>query len=153
MDITWESKRFSECTADDVFEFSKLRTDIFFVEQQCNEEELDSWDRHPGTDHVWAKVGDQMVGYARVVRRDEGEPIDQGVTTSIGRVVVDKDFRGRGIANDLVVKCLELTEGEDVVLHAQEYVTALYARNGFVEFGEPFDEAGIVHRRMLRRAQ
>jgi ElaA protein len=153
VDITWESKRFRDCSADDVFEFSKLRTDIFFLEQQCNEEELDDWDRHPATDHLWARVNGRMIAYARVVRREVGDPIDQGVTTSIGRVVVDKDFRGQGIASELVAKCVELTRGEDVVLHAQDYVTELYARHGFVEFGEPFDEAGIVHRRMLRRDQ
>jgi ElaA protein len=152
VDITWESKRFVDCTADDVFEFSKLRTDIFFLEQQCTEEELDAWDRHPSTQHVWARVGDRMVGYARVVRRDVGDPIDHGVTTSIGRVVVDEAFRGKGLASELVAHCLALTPGEDVVLHAQDYVTALYARHGFVEFGEPFDEAGIIHRRMIKRS-
>ena len=150
--MTWESKRFAQCSADDVFEFSKLRTDIFFLEQQCTEEELDEWDRHPLTDHIWCRSDGQMIGYARVVRREHGDPIDLEVTTSIGRVVVDERFRGKGLASALVKKCLEVIGDEDVVLHAQDYVTDLYAKYGFEEFGEPFDEAGIVHRRMVRRA-
>ena len=41
-------------------------------------------------------------------------------------------------------------EGEAMMLHAQDYVVGLYARFGFEAFGEPYDEAGIVHRSMYR---
>lgn len=150
--MTWEVKRFDQCTPDDVFDFAKLRTDIFFLEQHCSEEELDEWDRHPNTTHVWGRVGPQMVGYGRIVRRDVADPKDLDITTSIGRVVVDKDFRGRGIAGDIMSRCLEVVGHQDVVLHAQEYVISLYEQHGFIVFGEPFDEASIRHRRMVRRA-
>ena len=93
-----------------------------------------------------------MVGYGRILRKDSADPEDLGVATSIGRLVVDKDFRGQGIAGELMARCVDAVGGEDVVLHAQDYVTGLYQKHGFVVFGEPFDEAGITHRRMVRRA-
>jgi len=151
--MTWECKAFTQCSADDVFEFAKLRTDIFFLEQHCDEEELDRWDRDPRTLHVWCRDGSRMVGYARVLRKDHADPEDLGITTSIGRLVVDADYRGRGIAGDVMVRCLDEIGDEDVVLHAQDYVTALYEQHGFDIFGEPVDEAGIRHRRMVRRGQ
>ena len=151
--MTWECKSFAQCSADDVFEFAKLRTDIFFLEQHCDEEELDRWDRDPRTLHVWCRDGSRMVGYARVVRKDQSDPEDLGITTSIGRLVVDAEYRGRGIASEVMTQCLDAIGEEDVVLHAQDYVTALYEQHGFDIFGEPFDEAGIRHRRMVRRGQ
>jgi ElaA protein len=149
--MTWEVKPFAQCSADDVFDFAKLRTDIFFLEQRCDEEELDHWDRDPRTLHLWCRDGDAMVGYARVLVKDDADPVDLGVTTSIGRLVVDAQYRGRGIASELMRRCLDAIGNQDVVLHAQDYVTALYEQHGFEIFGEPFDEAGIRHRRMVRR--
>ena len=149
--MTWECKSFAQCSADDVFEFAKLRTDVFFLEQHCDEEELDRWDRDLRTLHVWCRDGLRMVGYARVLRKDHADPEDLGITTSIGRLVVDAEYRGRGIASELMTQCLDAIGEEDVVLHAQDYVTALYEQHGFDIFGEPFDEAGIRHRRMVRR--
>jgi len=149
--MTWECKAFAQCSADDVFEFAKLRTDIFFLEQHCDEEELDRWDRDPRTLHVWCRDGSRMVGYARVLRKDHADPEDLGITTSIGRLVVDADYRGRGIAGEVMARCLDAIGDGEVVLQAQNYVIALYEQHGFEIFGEPFDEAGIRHRRMVRR--
>jgi ElaA protein len=149
---TWEVKTFSQCTPDDVFDFAKLRTDVFFLEQHCSDEELDLWDRDPRTTHVWCQIEGRMVGYGRIVRKDKSDKEDLGITTSIGRLVVDQDFRGQGIAGEVMTRCLEVIGGDDVVLHAQDYVTSLYEKQGFEIFGEPFEEAGIAHRRMVRRA-
>lgn len=152
MDVSWEVKHFPDCTPDDVFEFAKLRTDVFFLEQACNEEELDHFDRDPRTVHVFARASGQLVGYARVVYRDVGEEEDRGVTVSIGRVVVAATHRGQGIAQGLMARSLKVVGDQDVIVHAQTYVASLYAHSGFVQFGEPFEEAGIPHVRMIRTA-
>ncbi len=39
---------------------------------------------------------------------------------------------------------------EASMLHAQSYVTGLYARFGYEPFGEEYEEAGIAHRSMYR---
>ena len=149
--MRWETKPFSRCTPDDVFEWAKLRTDVFFLEQDINEEELDSWDRHCDTTHVWCCEGGQMVGYARIVRKPEADEGDYGVTTSIGRVVVAASHRRKGIAADLLTRCLGEIGPHDVIVHSQVHVQDLYRRAGFVAVGESFEEAGIAHTRMIRR--
>lgn len=153
MDVSWETKRFRECTPDDVFEFAKLRTDVFFLEQHCDEEELDRFDRDPKTTHLWGRVDGEMVAYARVVVRDEAGSEDLGVTTSIGRVVVAPAFRGKGLGQELMARALSAAGDIDVVVHSQTYISTLYEASGFVQFGEPFVEAGIPHVRMVRVAR
>lgn len=153
MDVSWETKRFRECTPDDVFEFAKLRTDVFFLEQHCDEEELDRFDRDPKTTHLWGRVDGEMVAYARVVVRDEADPEDLSVTTSIGRVVVAPAFRGKGLGQELMARALGAAGDIDVVVHSQTYISKLYEASGFVQFGEPFVEAGIPHVRMVRVAR
>ena len=39
-----------------------------------------------------------------------------------------------------------------MMLHAQEYIAPLYAKSGFVAFGDVFVEAGIPHLSMYRSA-
>ena len=39
----------------------------------------------------------------------------------------------------------------EIVLHAQISVAAFYRRLGYVEEGEPFDDAGIPHIAMRKR--
>jgi ElaA protein len=149
--LTWESKTWSQISADDVFAIMKLRTDVFFLEQRITEEELDSDDRHPDTIHIWAESEPGVaIAYARVVRKTPPPPEDLGIGLSIGRLVVDREFRGTGLGHDLMRRALSHCDGESVVLHAQAWVEGLYAQHGFVAVGEPFDEAGIVHIRMVR---
>jgi ElaA protein len=149
--MTWESKTWSEMSADDVFEVMKLRTDVFFLEQRITEEELDDADRFPTTRHIWATDGlGRAVAYVRVVRRPDPPDEDQGIGLSIGRLVVDPSHRGQGFGHELMRRALEECGGDSVILHAQAWVEGLYAAHGFSTVGEPFDEAGIVHLRMIR---
>ena len=151
--MRWEDKTLSECTASEALEFAKLRTDIYFLEQSITEEEIDAWDFHPHTRHIWVRDGDKVVGYVRVVHADEAPSDDRGVTTSIGRLVVHADYRGRGFARQLMERAIAAAGPGPIVLHAQTYIESLYASLGFVAFGEVFDEAGIEHIRMLRPEQ
>ncbi len=149
--MTWESKTWADMTADDVFEVMKLRTDVFFLEQRITEEELDEADRFPETSHLWATdEAGRAVAYVRVVRRDDPPDEDRGIGLSIGRLVVAEAQRGQGLAHELMRRALELCGTQTVILHAQAWVEGLYAAHGFVTVGEPFDEAGIVHLRMIR---
>ena len=149
--MTWETKTWPQMSADDVFAVMKLRTDVFFLEQQITEEELDQDDKNPGTIHIWAEVEPGVaVAYARVVRKTPPPPDDLGIGLSIGRLVVDAQYRGVGLGHDLMRRALHHCGEESVVLHAQAWVKELYSQHGFVTVGEPFDEAGIVHLRMVR---
>jgi len=150
-EMTWETRTWSQMSADDVFAVMKLRTDVFFLEQRITEEELDSDDRHPDTIHMWAETKPGVaVAYVRVVRKNPPPPEDMGIGLSIGRLVVDSRYRGTGLGHELMRRALSHCHGESVVLHAQAWVKSLYAAHGFVSVGQPFDEAGIVHVRMVR---
>jgi ElaA protein len=149
--MTWESKKWSQMSADDVFAVMKLRTDVFFLEQQITEEELDTHDRDHRTHHVWAEDPRGVaVAYARVVTQEPAPVGDLGIGLSIGRLVVAPSHRRRGLGHELMRRCLEYCDGVPVILHAQAWVEGLYRSHGFVTVGEPFDEAGIVHVRMVR---
>ena len=150
--MTWETKTWEHMSANDVFAVMKLRTDVFFLEQHITEEELDSDDKKSDTIHIWAEDEPGVaVAYVRVVRKDPPPPEDLGIGLSIGRLVVDSRMRGTGLGHELMRRALSHCQGMPVVLHAQAWVEGLYSQHGFVTVGEPFDEAGIVHVRMVRK--
>jgi|TARA_B110000977_G_scaffold60733_1_gene82465 ElaA protein len=145
-------KTWGEFTPDDVFEMAVLRTEIFFLEQKIDEEELDALDRHEDTLHLWRSDDRGMTGYLRIVHDDLAADAHEGISWSLGRMVVRKDCRGQGLAKELLLEALEIMGDKPLYLHAQEYVMPLYASVGFTPVGETFTEAGIAHRLMVRRS-
>jgi ElaA protein len=143
-------KRWTELTTAELYAFLKLRTDVFLVEQKVDESELDWRDTEPDTIHYWIAEGGQTVAYLRVLT--DAEPTHEDARRLIGRVVVHLDHRGEGLAQLLIAQVLEQFGGESMLLHAQSYIAPLYARFGFVSFGEEFVEAGIRHVSMFRPA-
>jgi ElaA protein len=149
-------KSFDELSTRELYAILKLRTDVFFVEQRIDETELDGRDLHGETEHYWIADAVQrgsdlaVVAYLRVLHSQTPEHRDAGLI--IGRVVVDPEHRGQGLARILMDEVLARHGGEAIVLHAQEYVAGLYARFGFETFGEPYHEAGIAHIGMYRPA-
>ena len=86
----------------------RLRQDVFVVEQDCAYPDLDGRDDEPGTRHVLLRDDDTVLGYARV--------LDDGETWRIGRVVLAKVARGRGLADHVMTTALQVAKGRDVVL-------------------------------------
>ena len=66
------------------------------------------------------------------------------------RFAVLSEFRNKGIGDIMVQKVLEdvLPLNLTVYLHSQLRACSLYRRNGFVEEGDIFVEAGIEHYKM-----
>ena len=142
------SRSWSELTTNELYAALKLRTDVFFVEQKVDEEELDNRDQEPGTRHYWIADSSGTVAYLRVLVNESPDHLD--AHHIIGRVVVREDRRGEGLAQHLMVRALEEFSGVPMLLHAQHYVAPLYAKFDFVAFGEPYDEASIMHISMYR---
>jgi predicted GNAT family N-acyltransferase len=72
---------------------------------------------------------------------------------SIGRLAVERSWRGRGIGSAILSRLVDLARNrgfERVVLNAWTDAEAFYARRGFAAAGPEFTEAGIRHRRMER---
>ena len=141
-------KSWSELTLEELYSFVKLRTDVFFVEQRIDEEELDNRDQEPTTEHLWIADATGTAAYLRVLV--DAEAIHLDANLCLGRVVVRADRRGEGLAQVLVSRVMEQFGHESMLLHAQEYIAPLYAKFGFESFGESYIEAGLPHISMYR---
>ncbi|CAN5125821.1 GNAT family N-acetyltransferase [soil metagenome] len=126
----------------------RLRTNVFFVEQKVDEEELDGRDQEPTTEHLWIADEEGVAAYLRVLVDAEAEHLD--ARRLFGRVAVRADRRGEGLAQVLIERVIADHGHEAMLLHAQAYVQSLYLKYGFVPFGELFVEAGIDHVSMYR---
>lgn len=94
-----------------------------------------------------ALVDGQLVGglLIRVVGIPTG-------TWKIRQVAVDSPYQGRGIGCRLMEESIRLGREEKVeqlVLHSRETVCGFYEALGFEFVGDPFEEVGIPHRKMI----
>jgi ElaA protein len=142
------SRSWNELSLSELYSVLKLRTDVFFLEQRIDEEELDNRDQEPTTRHYWIADAAGAAAYLRVLENPAPEHRD--ARTVIGRVVVRADRRGDGLARHLLAHAIGDYGDRPLMLHAQEYIAPLYADFGFEAFGEPYQEAGIPHISMYR---
>ncbi|MCL2113775.1 MAG: GNAT family N-acetyltransferase [Streptococcaceae bacterium] len=66
----------------------------------------------------------------------------------IQRMAILKEGRGKGYANVLLCQLTEFAKSSNIdilELHAQLSARGLYAKHGFSEVGQVFEEAGIQH--------
>lgn len=141
MSIRCVSLPFSELTARQVYDLALLRQDVFVVEQECPYPDLDGRDVEQGTRHVLLTDGD-LIGYARV--------LDDAPDWRIGRVLLDAQVRGQGLADVVMQTALAVARGRDIVLDAQAPLADWYATHGFKVTGPEFLEDGIPHLPMRR---
>ena len=117
----------------------ELRNEVFVIEQGVPAEiEIDEHD--PTALHLVALLGEEVVGTLRILA--------EGRTARIGRMVIRKDQRGQGIGLRLMQHAGErvLADGfAEIVLHAQLQALPFYARLGYREEGDIFDDGGIPH--------
>lgn len=142
MVLNWEFKTFSELTAAELYEILKLRVDVFVVEQECPYPELDNLDQQ--CIHLTCKEDGEILSYARLVPADVKYDIP-----SIGRVIVQAEMRGKGLAKQLINRSIEfiLTEwrADEIQLQGQLYLKDFYQSFGFEPVSEVYDEDGIPH--------
>lgn len=124
----------------------RVRLDVFTGEQSIDpDEDRDGLDEE--ADHVVAYLGTKPVGAGRVVYDRSGK------TAKIGRMVVIREMRNRGIGRGILERLLALARAKGVrtaVLGAQESASGFYERVGFVRTEETFMEVGIPHVTMIR---
>ena len=141
-------KTWSELSLDELYSFLKLRTDVFFVEQRIDEEELDNRDQEPETQHLWIADDAGTAAYLRIIT--DAAPTHKDARHLFGRVVVRSDRRGEGLAQLLIEEVMRLHAEHPMLLHAQQYIAPLYAKFGFEAFGESYMAAGIPHISLYR---
>ena len=136
---------FDDLDARTAYLLWQLRQDVFVVEQGCPYPDLDGRDLEPGPRHLWVAEDDQPVGYLRM--------LDDEHDVRIGRVLVARGHRGRGIAQALMGRALEVVGDRPSHLDAQSYLVDWYARFGYKPSGPEFVEDGIPHVPMVRPAR
>ena len=138
---------FDRLTVRELFAIVRLRQQVFYLEQHVS---CDDWDPiDPQSICVWAACGGKTVGFLRIV--PPGVVYDEA---SIGRVAVAPAHRRNGIARRMVgeaLRYIERTWNSPVRISSQEYIIPFYEQLGFGIVSDRYIEAGIPHRKMLRK--
>lgn len=139
-------KRFKDLKLTELYDFMRLRQEIFVVEQNCPYVDADGKDVK--SLHVMGFVKRQLVAYARIV-----PPGISYKSPSIGRVVVHKDFRGKKYAYSLMAFCVNETlkryKTDTITISAQLYLKDFYTKAGFNAVGKVYPEDDIPHIKMI----
>ena len=139
-------KTFEELTNQELYELLRLRAEVFVVEQDCIYQDLD--DRDQAGVHFFAVDQKQVVGCVRL--------LPKGVRfndASIGRVVLKKELRGSGLANQLINAAIDYARSEwkeeTLRISAQAHLQKFYGRFGFKTVSDEYLEDGIKHVEMV----
>ena len=144
--MNWVVKKFSELSSDELYEILKLRSEVFVVEQECIYEDCDGKDKK--SYHLFAEQNGEILVYLRI--------LEKGVSyseISIGRVLSNKKYRGRGFAKQMILRAIEFIESylkENAIrISAQVYLLNFYSSFGFVKVSDVYLEDDIPHIEML----
>jgi len=139
-------KKFEELTSIELYEIIKLRIDIFVVEQNCPYPELDRKDYK--AIHHFIKDNDEIVAYLRILPK--GISYDE---MSIGRFIVKKNHRGRGLAKKILKNAINYIEKKlnetEIRLSGQKYLEKFYNSFEFDTVSDVYLEDDIPHVEML----
>jgi ElaA protein len=144
--LRWELKSFATLSAPELYEILRLRAEVFVVEQNCVYQDCDGYD--PTCRHLLGREGGALAAYLRLVPAGSKYP-----EASLGRVVTNPEFRGRGLGRALMVEALRICDGEKIEglrISAQAYLENFYRELGFAREGKPYLEDGIPHVEMWR---
>ncbi len=144
----WEIKKFNELSLNQLYEISRSRCEVFIREQKIiSEEELDGLDDK--CIHIFLEEDEKVVAYCRIVPKGINYE-----NISIGRVLVLKQFRRKGIAQEMMNIASEYIKSNfhenKIILSSQLYARALYESVGFIAESDVYEEAGIPHIKMYK---
>ena len=122
-----------------------LRIEVFVKEQKVPIElELDDKDYSDNTVHIGYFHEDNLIGVARLIDMDKD-------VIHIGRVVIDKEYRGQGIGRELIIGCENIAQQilkrkTIIELSAQIQVEKFYESLGYNRVNDKiYLDAGIEH--------
>ena len=76
-----------------------------------------------------------------------------GDAAKMRQVAVAPNLQGKGLGRELVAAFEELSRERgltEVILHARQPAVPFYEKLGYELVGEPFEEVGILHRKMRK---
>ncbi len=143
----WTIKSFNELTVSEMYSVMHLRSKVFVVEQNCVYQDLDNKDQK--AIHLLGEYDGKIVCYSRLFNTG-----DYFENASIGRVVIDPEYRDRKWGNDMmqeaisaILKCFNQTK---ITISAQLYLQRFYENNGFIKTSDVYLEDDIEHIEMKK---
>ncbi|HQF36273.1 MAG TPA: GNAT family N-acetyltransferase [Candidatus Dojkabacteria bacterium] len=135
-----EVKKFSELTLEQLYKILKLRFDVFVSEQKSFYDEYDNKDYD--AIHFFIEDKQMVVGYLRLYRKTS-------LSVSLGRIVVQKEYRKMGVGRKLVQEGINYAKSnlkvDKIDISAQYYLKDFYESFGFKSTSEPYDDGGVIH--------
>ncbi len=124
----------------------QIRRIVFREEQNITEDlEFDGLDET--SEHLLAYLNQEPIGTLRIREVDPK-------MVKIERLAVLSQFRNQGIGRQLMEYAIALitekNQYEQIVIHAQYHLKNFYLTFGFQPFGETFEEAEILHIKMIK---
>lgn len=145
--IEWVIKYFNQLSGSELYEILSLRCKVFILEQNAPYLDLDYKDQIAL--HLSGYVDNQLIAYSRLFK--SGDYFDQA---SIGRVVVDNEYRRLGYGHALIEKAIQhqkdVLREKNITISAQLYLRGFYESHGFVKTSLQYLEDGIPHIQMKR---
>lgn len=142
-------KSFNELNVNELYEIVKSRYEVFVCEQEITCEN-DYDDKDKKCTHLFIidmKNKEKVIAYCRLL--PPGLSYNEA---SIGRVLVLKEYRNKGIAKMMLTKAVEEIfkryNTDSIVLSSQTYIKSLYSLIGFKDISDEYEEAGIPHIKM-----
>ena len=144
--IRWSWQIGNLLSVSELYNILQLRVEVFVVEQDCPYQDvdgldLDCWHLSMFTDQHPQKP----VAYLRVF------PPKSDVVT-IGRVIVAHHSRKQGLGKILMQEAHLRCRSFDFTsfqLSAQHHLQSFYQDLGYTSVGDPYDEDGIPHIKMI----
>ena len=141
--IKWKEQVFNELNTKELYEISRVRSEVFVVEQEILYNDFDRKDYK--AIHLSGFIEEELVAYARIF--DKGDYYEDH--TGFGRVAVIEKERGNNYGKELVKKCVEVCkknfDKQEIKISAQAYLEKFYIDLGFERRGEGYMEDGIPH--------
>lgn len=144
--IDWGFYAFSELTNEQLYQLLQLRQKIFVVEQDCPYLDADGSDQQ--AIHLIAVENKKIVAAVRLIP-EQTIAFSSSPKIAIGRLVVERDCRGKGLGRDAIKKAIEYTKQHStasvIYLSGQSYLNRFYHELGFRPQGDIYLEDGIEH--------
>lgn len=146
--MEWKIKDFKYLSAEELYGILKLRNEVFIVEKEYIYNDLDEKDIEAF--HLYCIENNKVIVALRILKKEL-----EGNGVYIGRVVVDKSYRGLGLGKKSIEKAMKFIEykyGKEVIKVSTQLQTKdFYKSLGFKEASDSYLEEDIPHIKMTKK--
>lgn len=144
--MNWVLKKFEELNIKELYKILQARNEVFILEQKCPYQDCDGKDEI--SYHLFLEDNEEILCYLRIIPKEIAY-----YEVSIGRVLVSKNKRKKGLAREMILIAIDFIERKlnekSIRISAQKYLVNFYKSLGFEEVSDVYLEDGIEHVEML----